>query len=655
MIYTSISKMNGQRTLLHVAKWRRTVLIALAVLLHGSIHAGTTGKISGRVVDADNGQGLPGVNVLIVGTTLGATTDVDGYYSIIQVPPDTYSVRASFIGYAGVTTEEVRVVVDKTTTLNFSLREAVVEGEEIVVTAERPIVQMDRTTTTAVVDGAQLEALPVTNVQDAINIQAGVVDGHFRGGRQAEVAYLLNGVPITNPFTNQRSFEIEQNMVQSLEVISGVFNAEYGQALSGVVNIVTKGIPRRWEGSFLGYAGAIASDRELEFVDRTLPAGSGLSGLDFVRDTVSYSEAAEFPNKTDVQVSLGGPIIADKLGLRISTRYLDDNGYRLGRNLFSPDDVSFGLNTGAPPQQWFIESTGDRSFVSLDAVERFSLNGKLNYGLTPSVRFDYNLFVQADEYLRHLHAFKYVPSGINLNKSFSQTHILGARITLGTNAFVNASYGYLRDDFQQELFSNDCTDSQISTGSCELDERYVQVERNTQQGANAFQVGGNELYTNDNFTESHTIVADYTRQASRVHQLKVGALARLHRLDNKSFGIERSFRTGDQPRPSPDQVNRNLLAASPVELSVYLQDKMEFTGLIVNAGLRFDYFEPDYRVPIDLTQSDLEEIPDPDNPGGFISNRKEAEVETQFSPRVGIAFPISSTGVMRFSAGMFFQ
>lgn len=631
------------------------LLMICAILLHGSLLAGIYGKISGRVVDAETGEGLPGVNVVIVGSTQGATTDVDGYYSILQVKPGTHDLRASFVGYTVVTTEGVRVVVDKTTTVDFSLRESVVEGDEVVVTAERPIVQMDRTTTTAVVDGAQLEALPVTNVQDAINLQAGVVDGHFRGGRQAEVAYLLNGVPINNPFTNQRAFDVEQNMVQSLEVISGVFNAEYGQALSGVVNIVTKDVPRKWTGSFLGYVGAIASNRELEFVDRLAPAGSGLSGLDFGRDTVRYSEAADFPNKSDVQVSLGGPLVAGKMGVQLSARYLDDNGYRLGRNLFSPDDVSFGLNTGAPREQWFIESTGDRSFVGLDAIERLSVNGKLNYNISPTTRFDYNVFVQKDEFVRHLHGFKYVPTGINVNESFSQTHILGTSIALGADAFVNASYGYLRDDFKQELYDSSCSDQQISDGSCVLDDRYVPAERNSQQGANGFQVGGNELFTNDNVTESHTLVADYTRQASRVHQVKVGLLARLHRLDNASFGIERSFRTGDQALPSPDQVNRNLLKAKPKEFSVYLQDKMEFTGLIVNAGLRVDYFDPDYTVPIDLTQSDLEEIPDPDNPGQLISNRKDAEVEMQVSPRVGIAFPISSTGVMRFSAGMFFQ
>ncbi len=227
------------------------ILLLLCVGGAGSLYArptdGPTGKIAGRVLEAGTDLGLPGVNVVITGTSIGGVTDVDGYYHILNVPPGTYSVQASFIGFATVTTQNVRVVQDQTSTVNFELREETIEGEEVVIVAERPIVEMDRTTTTSVIDAEQLEVLPVTNVRDAINLQAGVVDGHFRGGRTGEVTYLVNGVPITNAFSKDAAFDIEQNMVESLEVISGVFNAEYGQATSGVVNIVTKDVPGQME------------------------------------------------------------------------------------------------------------------------------------------------------------------------------------------------------------------------------------------------------------------------------------------------------------------------------------------------------------------------------------------------------------------------
>ena len=605
--------------------------------------SGPTGKISGRVLEAGTNLGLPGVNVILDGTLIGGVTDADGYYYILNIPPGTYSVKASFVGFATVTTQNVRVVQDQTTTVNFELREEAIVGEELVVVAERPIVEMDRTTTTAVIDAEQLEVLPVTNVRDAINLQAGVVDGHFRGGRSGEVTYLVNGVPITNAFSKDAAFEIEQNMVESLEVISGVFNAEYGQATSGVVNIVTKDVPDQWSGSLLAYAGAIASNRELEFVGRTTDPGSSLSVTDFKPDTVSYIDAASLPNLLDVQASLGGPLIRDRFGLQATVRYLQDNSHFIGRNLFAPSDSSQNLNTGLPREAWIIDSSGDGAFVPRNNTERLSVNATLGYVITPRLNVDYNVFFQSGTFQPYNHNLKYIPDGINTVHFLNQTHILGLHYTIGSSAFANLSYSYLHDKTEVYLFESP------------FDERYVSSDFSFLQGANAFAVGGNDLSTSNQLTATHTLVADYSHQLNRVHLMKIGMQGRWHSLDNRDFGIERSFRTGNLPQPSPDQFADNSLQAKPVELSAYVQDKMEFTGLIVNAGLRFDYFDPDYLAPLDWGQGELEEIPDPDNPENTISNREPARVDMQLSPRLGVAFPISETGVMRFSAGLFFQ
>ena len=619
------------------------LLLLIIVLTTTGATPGPTGKIAGRVVDSGNGDGLPGVNVVIAGTTKGGVTDVDGYYYILNVKPGTYSVQASFVGFTTVTTENVRVVQDQTTTIDFELAESAVLGEEVVVVAERPIVEMDRTTTTAVIDSEQLEVLPVTNVADAINLQAGIVDGHFRGGRTGEVTYLVNGVPITNAFSKSAAFDIEQNMVSSLEVISGVFNAEYGQATSGVVNIVTKDVPDQWSGSLLAYAGAIASNRTMEFIGRTSGPSRSLSAAAFHPDTVSFAQAADLPNLTDVQASLGGPILRDRLGVQATLRYLQDNSHFIGRNLFLPSDSSQNLNTGLPSDFWVISSSGDGDFVPRNRTERISLNATVGYAITPRFNLDYNLFVQTGDYQPYSHGLKYVPLGINTVHFFNQTHILALRYTLGSRAFANLSYSYLHDKTDVRLFDTP------------YDERYVSSDYGNLHGANAFSVGGNDLNTSNQLTATHTIVGDFSRQMSRVHLMKVGVQARMHRLDNRDFGIERSFRTGNLPQPSPDQFNDNSLNSNPLELSAYIQDKMEFTGLIVNAGLRFDYFDPDYLVPLDWGQGELEEIPDPDNPGSVKSNREQAAIDMQLSPRLGVAFPISDTGVMRFSAGMFFQ
>ena len=600
------------------------------------------GKIAGRVVDAATGDPLPGVNVIIEGTTQGTATDMDGEYVIIRVRPGTYAVKAQFLGFQTQIISNVEVIIDQTTRVDFRLGEEVLVGEEVVVTAERPIVQIDRTTTTAVVGEEQLEALPVLGINDAINLQAGVVDGRFRGGRSGEVAYLINGMPINNAFNNQASFEIEQNMVSNLQVISGVFNAEYGQAQSGVVNIVTKDIPDKWSGNILTYAGTKVSSRELAFLNRTAAAGNTLTVDDFTTETYTYSELASLRSLTDLQFSIGGPLLNERLGLQVTARWLEDDGNLYGRNLFAPSDSSTGLNTGRDPRTWNIESNGDGAFVPMGTNQRLSINTGLTARLSGNTRFEYNLFWQDGKTTPYSHDAKYVPEGLNTGYYGSQTHIAALRYTLGAKSFGQVSYSLLRDKWDNYLFE-DPTDS-----------RYQWPQKRNLDGQNAFDVGGNDLFTDDQLTVTHTILTDFTSQVNKRHLLKAGMMTRLHNLKNRSFGIERSARTSNLPAVSPDRFADNRLDVSPTEFSAYIQDKMEFTGLIVNAGLRFDYFNSNFDVPAEWRQAQNEQIFDPASQDS-VSNRIKADPDMQLSPRIGIAFPISSTGVMRFSAGLFFQ
>lgn len=631
----------SDRSLLSVRSLLLSVaLLGLAFIGAASAEAQTLGKIAGRITDSA-GDPLIGASIAVEGTTLGASTDVDGYYYILQVRPGTYTLRVSYIGYTPTVIENVEVEVDRTTTIDATLRDQVVEGEEVIVRAERPLVEPARTTTTAVLESKDLQALPVVNIQDAINLQAGVSDGHFRGGRIGEVAYLVNGVPINNAFNGQQAFEVEQNMVQSLEVISGVFNAEYGQALSGVVNITTKGVPSEWSTQALAYLGSLASTREMEFVSRTTGPGTGLSVNDFASERVSYLDAAAFPNLQDYQVSVGGPLLARRIGFQTSVRYLSDNSYYIGRDLFSPNDRSFGLNTTLPDSLWSVSSTGEGDFVPMNKTERLSLNGNLSFDVTDALRLSYDGFYQGGTYSPFSHDRKYVPRGLNPTDFVNHTHILAARYTLGRSAFANLSYSFLYDDTDIQLYDEP------------TDTRYVRAEDGQLVGANAFQVAGNDLYSVFQRTETHTLVGSYTQQVNRVHLMKTGFQARFHHINNRDFGIEVSPTEG--PRISPSPYSDNTLLTAPTEFAAYAQDKIELGRMIVNAGLRFDYFDPDYVIPVDWTQAGLERIPNPDAPADSVLNRVQADTEFQLSPRFGIAFPISSTGVMRFSAGLFFQ
>jgi outer membrane receptor protein involved in Fe transport len=610
------------------------------------VYAGTKGKIAGKVTDS-SGEVLVGVQVFIEGTTRGTTTDIDGKYSLVNLDPGEYTVVFTYIGFATIKVEKVEVLVDKTTSIDAEMSEEVIEGEEIVVTAERPIVEKDRTTTTSYVSAAQLEDLPLVSINEAINQQAGVVDGHFRGGRTGEVSYLVNGVPINNAFNNGASFDVEQNMVSSLEVISGVFNAEYGQAMSGVVNIVTKGVSREWSGNFLGYAGRIVSNRKLDYITRNTDNNIFLSRDDFSNDIYTYSEVAPAIGDQDYQVSLGGPIIKDKLGIQTTLRYVTFDGHLIGRDLFRPSDIqSASISSGADPSTWLLMSSGDGEFESLNRQKRISLNSSIVYEINSKLKIDYNLFFQTGDGRNYSHFYKYNPSAINPYYFFNQTHILGLRYSISNNAFANLSYSYLDDRSENYLY-----DDVSATG--DLDERYVASRMSSQQGQYAFAMGGNDLGSGQDITKSHTIVADFTSQVNNTVLWKSGITARFHELDNEGFGISVNEATQRAFRAS-DPFTNNSLEVKPYELAAYSQVKLELDELIVNAGLRVDYFEPDFVVPIDLTQYHLDTILDPAT-GSMISNRKTADPTYQVSPRLGVAFPISEQGVMRFSAGLFFQ
>jgi hypothetical protein len=612
------------------------------------------GKISGKVID-DYGEPLPGVQITIEGTFKGTITEPDGFYSLLNVDPGVYTLVFRFLGFAELKVENVEVIIDRTTEIDVEMREAVIEGEEIVVVAEKPIVEKDRTTTTSYVSSEEIENLPVQSVNDVVNLQAGVVEGHFRGGRIGEVAYVVNGVPINNSYTNSAGFEVEQNMVSSLEVISGVFNAEYGQALSGVVNIVTKDVPREWRFDTRGYVRAIASTRELTFLDREAEAGSNLSSLDFSTEQVPYYEVAGIPNRIDYQINAGGPIIPEKLGIQLTGRFIDDKGTLFGRELFNPSDSSSYIQSAPPggytdpqnPQNdWLIESTGDGDFVPMSGGKRYSLNGSLTYNLTGNTKLEYNAFLQSGESSYYAHDRKYVPGGRNTQYTLNQTHILSLRQSFSSKTFGNLSYSYLRSEFESKLYDDI------------LDDRLVQPRFSQQVGAYAFAIGGNDLGYGNDLTQTHTIVGSVTSQVNRVHQVKAGAQVRIHDISSDSYGIILDSSTGFEPRINPSRdpgAGFRDLDVSPFEFAGYIQDKIELDNMIINAGIRFDLFDPDFLVPKNYSLGGEEYIPDINNPADSVYNRKQASIKTQISPRIGIAFPISETGVVRFSYGLFFQ
>ncbi len=227
-------------------------IILLFILFQLQLFAGTTGKLTGVVTDARTGDPLPGANILIDQTSLGGAADADGNFIILNIPPGTYTIKVSYLGYETLLVEGVKIVVDQTTSLPVQLQQKSIEVGEVVVTARTPMIQKDLTSSISVLTRDEIEALPVSTFTDLLSLQAGVIGSggnlHVRGGRSNEVAYLLDGMYIQDPLLGELAAQINNDAIQEMSLLSGTFNAEYGNALSGIVNIVTRDGTDRFSG-----------------------------------------------------------------------------------------------------------------------------------------------------------------------------------------------------------------------------------------------------------------------------------------------------------------------------------------------------------------------------------------------------------------------
>ena len=209
-----------------------------------------TAKIAGKVTDAESQAPLPGVNVFIEGTTMGAATDADGDYFIINVPHGTYTIVATMMGYVTVNKTDVLVSVGRTIRVDFEMQPTVLMGEEVTIVAEREVVQMDISASHIVAEEDEIVQVPtVTDIQDFINLQVGVENQMIRGGGLDQTGVMIDGLLVVDNLENRPAMLVNLSSIAELNIIKGGFNAEYGNIRSGLINIVTKEGTRDYHGS----------------------------------------------------------------------------------------------------------------------------------------------------------------------------------------------------------------------------------------------------------------------------------------------------------------------------------------------------------------------------------------------------------------------
>lgn len=599
-------------------------LLFLGILLVGfslssEVHAQTTGKISGTVVDSE-GIPLPGVNIVIEGEMKGNASDGDGKYFILNVRPGTYTLVASMIGFQTVRITDVRVQVDRTATIDFVMQDEVFEGEEITVVANRKLITKDQTSASSKVGGDEILNLPVKDFTETVSVQAGVSKSengslHIRGGRSSEIKYYVDGVAVSNPFSNALATPVENSAVQEVEVISGTYNAEYGQANSGIINIVTRDGGNDFSGTFIGTIGTYNTGSNPEFF-----------GI----------EEGSYFGEQSYETSFSGPIVKDKLTFFTNVKYTDFDGWLYGQNVFQPSDSSdFSSNNSA---NWMIESTGDSSFVPMNSSEGLTTMGKLKYRISRNINVSYSLTRSNSKANFYRHQYRLNPEFLPTQRSTSYNHLVVLNHVLDDRTFYNLRLTAYSTAFTQYKYEDP------------FDEGYKFIDGRNNQPANVFNTGGVDNYYLDRNSNTYALRFDITRQFGNEHLVKAGIEYRYNELNFEEFFIQ-ARRVDNLERTIPPLSSRlhNKYSKTPIEMAAFIQDKIEISDLIVNVGLRFDYFDAQSVVPVDLR--------DPSNTSGLPEDQAfvATDVKWQISPRIGFAFPISENSVIHASYGQFFQ
>lgn len=586
-----------------------------SLVLTTTVYSQTPGRLAGRVVDTNN-EPLIGANVLLLGTMMGAAADANGNYFILNIPPGTYNVRVSSIGYQTVTTQDVLLSANQTTTLNVTLDDETIEIDEVTVVAERPLVDTRQTSSVAILGRDDITRLPVQELNEIVNLQAGVIDGHFRGGRIGEVQYQVDGVTINNPYDNSASLRLDRSILEEVQVVSGTFDAEFGHAMSGVVNAVLRtGSESRLDYGFESYFGEFISPGDIDLFPH----------IDNVRPGTIQNH----------QFNISGPLPLPRTTFLFNLRYYQNRNYFHGERRFIPTDSS-------DFEQGIFTGTGDAGIVPMAPFEEWSLMGKVTNRAIRNMQFSYQAITNMVEQKYYNHAFRLNPDGMRTQNRFSIVHGVDFTHTLSNRVYYNFSLRQNYFDYVDYVFED------------VYDPRYLEAgppkgDRNYELGAF---VQGVDLGRFIQQTDSYIAKAALTAQVTNQHLIKFGGE---FQTSNIKFGqpgvlvtttvdgVETLIPRVDHPDYPGVQVYY------PYSIAAYVQDRIEWQDLLIRVGLRFEFFDANATVPSDL-QNPANSIE-----GAPQSYPRSTTTKATWAPRVGVSYPVTDRASIFFSYGHFYQ
>jgi len=676
----------------------------LFILLTASNIFSQSGKISGYVKDAASGEALVGVNVLIEGTNMGAATNLEGYYVILNVRPGTYSIRASMIGYATQTITNLTVSIDLTTEADFNLSDQTITTEEVVVVAQVPIVQKDVSSSQVNLNIQDIENLPVVSISSVISLQAGIQSGAdgpiIRGGGADETAFMVNGLTLRDERNNTPYTGISFTSIEDVQIQTGGFNAEYGNIRSGIVNAVTKeGYKDRYTFSLYSrysppaqkHFGASPNDPNSYWIRPYLDPSVSWTGTqngawsEFLQDQYPEFEgwnaiSQQTLSDNDPYNDLS-PQAAQQLFLWQHRKVLDirDPDYSLDMTLAGPvpggeylGDLRFAASFRKTRNYYVIP-------LSRDSYDDWSGHLKLTSNINPQMKLsieglygieegtndnnagDPGVFQSASGIADVLDRVSYINARIFATDYWAPSEITrymaGGKFThvLSPSSFYEVTVSRFSSEYSTNPGRLRDTTMIFTLGSgYRVDEAPFGYWPAPSTGINGIRMGVGFSNSRDSSRISvYNARADYVSQFDKNNQFKAG-LEFVYSDNNVNYASVDEF--------LPSGRSQSVWHTYPVRGAAYLQDKLEFEGMIANLGLRLDYahaggdwyvFDNFTRAFTAENQFGLDTLTQGDSYLGVSKN--DTEKKFTLSPRLGVAFPISDNSKLFFNYGHFRQ
>lgn len=600
-------------------------------------------SLTGVITDAANGETLPGVNIILTGTSLGSATDLDGRYTVSNIPPGTYNIQISFIGYEQLLFTGQTFSAGERKPLDVQLNAtSIIFEDAVVIIGEKPLVDVEDASTGSTMGKEQIEMAPTRQIQNLLNTQTGVVQSvsgiHIRGGRNYETGFYIDDVSARDPLAGTGfGIDIGSNAIEKVDVTTGGAGVEYGNATSGVVNTTTR-----------------SGEDKFEF------------NATYKRDNFGInSDTRSNWNQQVMEVGMGGPLALQKkltyyttLRLNFSDTYIQNPADKLVSSLY-PDPMwtPFQDNRWAGMMK-FNYNINPRQRLAFTYLRSITVNQDFNMlritgndvPFNPGYQFFFDL--QPDNANTYTH-------DTNL-ESLRWFHTVNN--TFSYNLTFSRLYVRLRADANGRDWRPDVVDTEFDPGSIV---EYPATIFNPNDEI-VFVQPGPGLSNNDGIASlwHDHYVLEYTIKAT-------GSLYSKDTRNRLYFGGEikpQEMQWIDITRPwigAPVELANGEFTQSyrlgdlsdvwkvnPLMGSLFISDKLKYLGLIAEAGLRLEYWMPGAFVD--------NAIADPNAPVADVIREAYLEesnaigdryFKMRLLPKFSASFPVRENQVLFFNYG----